>query len=159
MAKQDVLAKLKAMLPANKKPEKNIALLVDGPNVIRREFRLDLLDVKKKVERYGKLKVAKMFLDQYASDKLIEAVTNQGYEPIISTGDVDVTMAVEAMCQVYNPAIEVIALMTRDIDFRPVLIKAKELGKETIVVGAEPGFSAGLKHTADIVITMDSKLI
>lgn len=159
MAKQDVLAKLKAMLPANKKPEKNIALLVDGPNVIRREFRLDLLDVKKKVEKHGQLKVAKMFLDQYASDKLIEAVTNQGYEPIISTGDVDVTMAVEAMCQVYNPAIETIALMTRDIDFRPVLVKAKELGKETIVIGPEPGFSAALKHTADIVITIDSKLI
>jgi len=47
--------------------------------------------------------------------------------------------------------------MTRDIDFRPVLIKAKELGKETIVIGAEPFFSAALKNTADIVIYADAK--
>ncbi|MFH1306035.1 MAG: TIGR00288 family NYN domain-containing protein [Candidatus Micrarchaeota archaeon] len=154
----DVLEKIKSLLKRKekKRPDKNIALMVDGPNVIRRDMRLDLLKVRKEVEKYGHIKVAKLFLDQYASDKLIEAVTNQGYEPIISTGDVDVTMAVDSICQVYNPNIHIIALMTRDIDFRPVLVKAKELGKETIVIGAEPGFSAALKHTADIVIIAES---
>jgi uncharacterized protein (TIGR00288 family) len=47
--------------------------------------------------------------------------------------------------------------MTRDIDFRPVLVKAKELGKETIVIGAEPGFSIALQHTADILIIAETK--
>ena len=111
-----------------KKPkgvEKSIALLIDGPNVIRKDVRLDLLQVRKKIEEHGAIKVSKIFLDQYASDKLIEAMTNQGFEPIITTGDVDVTMAVEAMVQVYNPHVKTIALMTRDIDFRPVLVKAK----------------------------------
>ena len=135
-----------------KKKDRNIALLIDGPNVIRKDVRLDLVQVRKKVEEHGTIKVAKIFLDQYASDKLIEAMTNQGYEPVITTGDVDVTMAVEAMVQVYNPHVDSIALMTRDIDFRPVLVKAKELGKETIVVGSEPGFSIALRNTADVVI-------
>ncbi len=66
-------------------------------------------------------------------------------------------MAVEAMVQVYNPHVQVIALMTRDIDFRPVLVKAKELGKETIVIGSDPGFSVALKNTADIVIMAEQR--
>ena len=133
-----------------------IALLVDGPNIIRRDVRIDLLSVRKLVEQHGKIKVAKVFLDQYASDKLIEAMVNQGYEPVLTTGDVDVTMAVEAAVQAFNPHIDTIALMTRDIDFRPVLVKAKELGKSTIVIGTEPGFSIGLRNTADVVIIAPS---
>ena len=152
-----VLDKLRSFVSKPKRPERNIALFIDGPNVIRRDVRIDLIAVRKMVEKYGRIKVSKVFLDQYASDKLIEAMTNQGYEPIISTGDVDVTMACEAMVQVFNPNIHTIALMTRDIDFRPVLVKAKELGKETIVIGAEPGFSKALQHTADILIIAESK--
>ncbi|MEM2963521.1 MAG: TIGR00288 family NYN domain-containing protein [Candidatus Anstonellales archaeon] len=142
-----------SQLLSQKKKEKSIALFVDGPNVIRRDVKLDLVSIRKQLERYGQIKIAKVFLDQYASDKLIEAMTNQGFEPIITTGDVDVTMAVEAVQQIFNPKIHIIALMTRDIDFRPVLVKAKELGKETIIIGADPGFSVALKNTADIVIT------
>ncbi len=150
-----VIEKIRALL--KKEKEKNIAFFVDGPNVIRKEMNLDLEAVRKKVGKMGRVKVCKIFLDQYASDKLIEAMTNQGYQPVITTGDVDVTMAVEAMEQVFNPNIDIIALMTRDIDFRPVLVKAKELGKETIVVGAEPGFSIALKNTADVVLMAESR--
>lgn len=150
------LERLKAMLK-RRKEEKRIALFIDGPNIIRKEMRIDLEKVRKSVSRYGVIKVSKVFLDQYASDKLIEAVINQGYEPVITTGDVDVPMAVEAMRHIYNPAIDIIALMTRDIDFVPVLIKAKELGKETIVIGTEPGFSIALRKTADIVIKAEKR--
>jgi uncharacterized protein (TIGR00288 family) len=144
--------RLRSLVSPPKKSERHIALLVDGPNVIRREMRIDLKAVRKEVEKHGKIKVAKIYLDQFASDKLIEAVTNEGYEPVISTGDVDVTMAVEGIVQAFNPTIHTIALMTRDIDFRPVLVKAKEMGKETIIIGAEPGFSVALRNTADIVL-------
>lgn len=145
-----VIDKIKAAFKGRK--GNHIALFVDGPNVIRKDVNIDLSQVKGKVEKYGRIKVCRIYLDQYASDKLIEAVTNQGYEPVISTGDVDVTMAVDAMQQVFNPNIHIIALMTRDIDFRPVLVKAKELGKETILIGAEPGFSTALRNTADVVL-------
>ncbi len=145
-----VIDKIKAAFKS--RTERNIAFFVDGPNVIRKDINIDLSSVKEKVAKYGNIKVCRVYLDQYASDKLIEAVTNQGYEPIITTGDVDVAMAVDAMQQVFNHRIQIIALMTRDIDFRPVIIKAKELGKETILVGAEPGFSTALRNTADVVI-------
>src|SRR3989338_6923015 len=148
-----IMEKFKALVRKERRePTKNIALMVDGPNVIRKDINIDLEDVKRKLTKYGRIKVCKMYLDQYASDKLIEAMTNQGFEPVITTGDVDVTLAVAAMVQVHNPHIQTIALMTRDIDFRPVLVKAKELGKETIVIGSDPGFSVALKNTADIVI-------
>ncbi len=139
------------------KKKKNIALLVDGPNVLRKEFKIDLEKVKRKIAKHGNIKVAKVFLDQYASDKLIEAVTNQGFEPVITPTDVDVWLAVDAMEQIYNPAIDIIAIMSRDADYQPVLLKAKAKGKETIVIGIEPGFSAALKNTADVVIMADKE--
>ncbi len=139
------------------KKKKNIALLVDGPNILRKEFKVDLDKVKKRLGKYGNVKIAKVFLDQYASDKLIEAVSNQGFEPVITSTDVDVWMAVDAIDQIYNPAIDIIALMTRDADYQPVLLKAKARGKETIVIGVEPGFSSALKNTSDKVIMIDKE--
>jgi len=97
-----------------------------------------------------------MYLDQYASDKLIEAMANQGYDIVITTGDVDVTMAIDAVEHVFRKDIDIIALITRDTDYRPVLIKAREHGKMTIVIGSEPGFSVALRNTADVAIMLNS---
>jgi uncharacterized protein (TIGR00288 family) len=97
-------------------------------------------------------RVARIYLDQYASDKLIEAMVNQGFETITTTGDVDVTMAIEAMEYTLSPDIDTIALMTRDTDFRPVLVKARSKGKSTMIVATDVAFSAALKNTADRVI-------
>ena len=63
-------------------------------------------------------------------------------------------MAVEATELIFNDNIDIIAMMTRDADFQPVIRKAKEHGKETIVVGIEPGFSNALKNTADYIISL-----
>ena len=98
--------------------------------------------------------MAKVFLDQYASDKLIEAVTNQGFEAVIVPSDVDVALAIDATESIFNSNIETIAIVSRDSDFKPLLSKAKAHGKETIVVGTEPDFSTALRNTADIVIDL-----
>jgi uncharacterized protein (TIGR00288 family) len=150
------LKELKEKLVGRAK-EKHIGVLIDGPNMLRKEHNVNLADIKAKLKKRGSVKVGKVFLDQYAPEKLIEAVTNQGFEPVILSTDVDVAMAVEAMELVYNPAIEVLALMTRDADFQPVLMKAKARGKETFVLGVEPGFSTALKNTADEVIIVGSE--
>jgi len=139
---------------AGHKKEKNIACFVDGPNMLRNELGVDLDTVKKKLQKLGSIKVAKVFLDQYASDKLIEAVTNQGFEAQIVPSDVDVALAVEAMQSVFSEHVDAIAVVSRDSDFKPLLMRAKEKGKETIVVGTEPDFSTALKNTADIVIDL-----
>jgi len=139
-----------------KREGKNIGLLVDGPNMLRKEFDFDLVKVKAQLSVFGKIKIGKVFLNQFAPEKLIEAIVNQGLEPIIvTTDDVDAPMAAEAMELIYNPNIDTIALMTRDADFQSVLLKAKSHGKETVVIGSDP-FSVALKNTADHIIMIRS---
>lgn len=119
----NILDKMKEAL--NKERKKNIACFVDGPNILRKELGVDLDKVKKKLSKYGQIKVARVMLDQYASDKLIEAVTNQGFDVTIVPSDVDVALAVEATEAIFNANIETIAVVSRDSDFRPLLAKAK----------------------------------
>jgi len=140
-----------------KKEKNDIAILIDGPNIIRKAFGIDLKEVKDEISKYGNIRIAKIYLDQYASDKLIEAMVNQGFETEITTGDVDVTMAIEAMEYVLNPNIDTIALMTRDTDYIPVLRKAKFYGKKTMILATDVAFSAALRNTADTVIIMKTK--
>lgn len=140
----------------------NVAIFVDGPNVVRKEFDLDLDELREKTQEFGNIKVAKVFLNQYASDKLIEAIISQGFEAELGLGgekakesDVDVYMATSAMESVFNDNIDTVILVTRDTDFLPVIQKAKEHGKETVVIGMEPGFSTALRNAADQVVELE----
>lgn len=134
-----------------------LAFFVDGPNMIRKEFNINLKDLKRRVEKYGRIVIGKVFLNQFASEKLIEAVANEGFETVIALGDpeqktdVDVSIAVHAMEAINNPEIEVIALASRDADFLPLIQKAKEKGKITVLVTVESGLAVSLKHAADYV--------
>jgi len=158
MRNYEKLTSLREYLPLKRRDTavKNIGLLVDGPNMLRKEFNLDLESVKEMMDEHGKMRVGKVLLNQYASDKLIEAIVNQGFTPIVVAGDTDVHLAMEAMELIYNPNIDVIALMTRNADFLPLINKTKENGKETIVIGAEPGFSVALQNSTDSSITITS---
>jgi uncharacterized protein (TIGR00288 family) len=133
---------------------KRIALLIDGPNILRKELGVKLEDIAEALSQIGDIRVAKVILNQYAPQGLIEAVSNQGFEPVIVSGETGVKLAVEAMKEIYNPHIDIIALATRNAEFLPVILKAKEKGKETVVIGVEPGFSAALKHAADYTIIL-----
>jgi uncharacterized protein (TIGR00288 family) len=138
----------------------NVAVFVDGPNVVRKEFDLDLDAMREKVEEYGEIKTGKVFVNQHASSKLIEAIASQGFEASQGIGekakesDVDVYMAVNAMDAIYNENIDTLVLVTRDMDFLPVIQKAKEKGMKTVIMGMEPGFSTALKNAADEVVTL-----
>jgi len=145
------------MIKKRVKRGKRIALLIDGPNILRKEFGIKLEDIVEALEEFGDIRVAKVILNQYAPQGLIEAVSNQGFEAVVVSGETGVKLAVEAMREIYNPNIDVIALATRNAEFLPVILKAKEKGKETIVIGVEPGFSVALRHAADHVIVLEPK--
>ncbi|MFH0890104.1 MAG: TIGR00288 family NYN domain-containing protein [Candidatus Aenigmatarchaeota archaeon] len=141
---------------------KNVAVFIDGPNMIRKEFNIDLKEVRERAKKYGRLISGKVFLNQFASQKLIEAVSSQGFEPLIALGvekdqDIDVYMAADAMEAVYNKDIDVIIIVTRDTDFLPIIQKAKKRGKQTVVMGSEPGFSIALRNAADNVEDLTKK--
>ncbi len=146
------------------KDGKNVAVFVDGPNIIRNEFDIDLDDLREGCESLGDVKIGKVFLNQYASDKLVEAVISQGFEPEVGVAgeekeekDVDVYMAVEVMESVYNEKIDIIALATRDTDFLPVIQKAKEHNKDTAIVCVDQGLSTALKNAVDETVIIETK--
>lgn len=134
----------------------NVAIFIDGPNMIRKEFNIDLAEVRERAKKYGRIIYGKVFLNQFASEKLIEAVSSQGFEPLIALGvekdqDIDVYMAAEIMEASYSKNIDVIVMVSRDTDFLPIIQKAKKKGKTTVVMGSDPGFSIALKNAADHV--------
>lgn len=139
-----------------------VAVFVDGPNVMRSKFDVDLDALRDRLEDLGGIAIGKVFLNQHASEKLIEAVVSQGFSAELGLGgekhkdsDVDVYMAATAMEAVYNDNVGTIVLVTRDADFLPVIQKAKERGKKAVVVGTEPAFSTALQNAADEVIELE----
>jgi uncharacterized protein (TIGR00288 family) len=144
--------------PKKKAADSTIALFVDGPNMLRKEFQIDLRELKKRVSHYGRIVIAKVFLNQFAPEKLIEAVINEGFESVMvlaqneeSGMDVDVSVAVAAMEALLAKEVDIIAIASRDADYLPVIQKVKEYGKKAIVIGAEPGFSASIRNAADYI--------
>ncbi len=152
MQQPSVFEKFVGKLARAKKESRNLAVFIDGPNILRKDLNIDLRDISRQLGKFGKVKIGKVFLNQYANDKLLEAVVNQGYESIIAVGDIDVTMATEATEAIFNPTIDAIAFVTRDSDFLPAIIKAKRYGKDTIVLMAEEASAASLKNHADNVV-------
>lgn len=139
-----------------------IAVFVDGPNIIRKEFDLDLDEFRERLQDEGRIVTAKVFLNQFAPEKLIEAVASQGFEPVLGVGevedessDVDVYMATAAMEAVFDAGIDTIVIVTRDADFLPLIQKAKERGKRVVVAGMDSGFSTAIQNAADDVIVLD----
>ena len=51
--------------------EPRVALFVDGPNMLRKEFMIDLSELRKIVHKFGRLVVAKVFINQFAPEKLV----------------------------------------------------------------------------------------
>ena len=98
MHRLDKLTSFKDHIPLirDNSHSKNIGLLVDGPNMLRKEFDCNLDIVKGLIAEHGNIKVGKVFLNQYDSDRLIEAIINQGFSPMIVAGETDVQIAVEA---------------------------------------------------------------
>jgi len=145
---------LKSKVGLKRAKNRNIAVFVDGPNILRKELGISLSDIKSALSSFGKIKIGKVFLNQFASDKLVEAVVNQGFESVMTVGDIDVAMAVEAMEAVFNPAIGMIAFVSRDADFWPAIVKAKRYGKETVVLLADASSAVSLKNTSDFVVIL-----
>ncbi len=144
------------------KQKKNIALFVDGPNMLRKEFKFTLDDIIKRASKYGRIVIGKVFLNQFAPEKLIEAVANHGLEPVIALGekddiDVDVALAVHAMDAVHDANIQIIAVATRDADFTPLLQKIKERGKIAVLIAVKEALGTSLMRAADKVELLKKK--
>jgi len=112
--------------------------------------------VKALLEDLGVTKVAKVVVSQQSSHEgTIKLITQQGYSPIVVPGEVDVHVALEATDMAFNPKLSSIVLLTTNPNILPALTKAKELGKETILLRIPDRTNEALENAADIVILLD----
>ncbi len=146
---------MKVLKSVRKKAKKRqLAVIVDGPNILRRDLGIDLEQVRQLVESEGRPRIAVVVLDRKAPEKLVEAVINAGFKPLISTSKVEVDFTIASMEAIYDEKVDALVLVTRSAAYLPIVHKAKERGKEVLVVGAEPGFSTALKKTADVTVLL-----
>ena len=129
--------------------DNRVALLVDGPNLLRDEFDVDFEDLRE----VARPDVARVYLDHRAPSSLIEAVETNGMEAVVTSGDVDVRLAVDATAYAIKGFD--IVLATRDADFKPAIARANEEGARTTVIGVSESFSAALESVADEVVFLD----
>jgi len=135
---------------------RRVALLVDGPNVLRDEFDVDLDDVREAAEEAGTVAVARLYLDQHATPGLIQAGEARGYEVRVTSGDVDVKLAVDATELAIEGSVDVLAIASRDTDFKPVLEKAGRNGVDTLAIApGEHGRSDALRNAATDAVVLD----
>ncbi len=134
------------------------ALLVDGPNVLREEFSVDLSTLKKTVMPDARRTILRLYLDEHASPGLVRAAEANGFEVHVTSGDVDVKLAVDAAEFVVTERLGSLAIASRDADFKPVFELAAREGVRTIAVSpGSHGESAALSNAADECISLEPR--
>ena len=132
------------------------ALFVDGPNVLRDEFDVDLDDVRDAADDAGRLVVTRLYLDEHAPSGLIQAAEARGYEVTITSGDVDVKLAVDATALLVEDPPDVFVIASRDTDFKPVVELANRRGVRTLAIApGEHGRSDALRNAAQDAVVLD----
>jgi uncharacterized protein (TIGR00288 family) len=99
--------------------------------------------------------VTRLYLDEHATPGLIQAAEARGFEVVVTSGDVDVKLAVDATRFVAEGRAEVLAIASRDTDFKPVLEAANAAGVRTLAIApGEYGRSDALRNAASESITL-----
>jgi len=132
-----------------------VALYVDGPNVLREEFDVDLAELREAAAAEGRLVVARLYLDDGATSALIRAAEAKGFEVVVTSGDVDVRLAVEAAAAAVEGRAGTIAIASRDTDFKPVVELANRNGRRTLAIApGSYGRSDALRTAATDSVTL-----
>lgn len=133
-----------------------VALFVDGPNVLRDEFDVDLDDVRAAAGDAGPLVATRLYLDEHAPPGLIQAAEARGYRVITTSGDVDVRLAVDVARFAAEGRAATVAVASRDTDFKPAVEAANEYGLATLAIApGSYGRSDALRNAVDRGITLD----
>lgn len=137
-------------------PFDGVGLFVDGPNMLREEFDVDLDDIREAAAETGRLATTRLYVDEHATPGLIQAAEARGFEVIVTSGDVDVKLAVDAARFAVERRAETIAIASRDTDFKPVLEIANSCGLRTLAIApGKHGRSDALRNAATASITLD----
>ena len=143
-------------LPDGGDDEPRVALFVDGPNVLREEFDVDLDDVREAATAAGRPATTRLYVDEHATPELVQAAEARGFEVIVTSGDVDVKLAVDLTRFAVEDRADVIAVASRDTDFKPAVETANAQGLRTLAIApGEHGRSDALRNAAGESVTLD----
>jgi uncharacterized protein (TIGR00288 family) len=144
------------LLSGNSEGERCVGLFVDGPNVFREEFDVDLDDLRETASEEGRPVLRRLYLDEHATPNLLRAAEERGFEVVTTSGDVDVRLAVDATAAAVEGRIDVLVLVSRDADFKPALERAAARGVRTVAVApGEYGRSDALRNAAQDALTLE----
>lgn len=144
------------MQSEREEPFDGVGLFVDGPNMLREEFDVDLDDIRSAAAEAGRLAATRLYVDEHATPGLIQAAEARGFEVIVTSGDVDVKLAVDAARFAVERRAETLAIASRDTDFKPVLEIANSCGLRTLAIApGSHGRSDALRNAATESITLD----
>jgi len=133
-----------------------VGLFVDGPNVLREEFDVDLDELRELAAAEGRVAMARLYLDEHATPELVQAAEARGFAVVTTSGDVDVRLAVDATAAATEGSVGVLVVVSRDTDFKPVLEAAAARGVETVAVApGSYGRSDALRNAAQRSLTLD----
>lgn len=133
-----------------------VGIFVDGPNVFRAEFDVDLDELRELAREEGTVSMARVYVDENASGGLIQAAEARGFEVVTTSGDVDVKLAVDAVEATVAGRIGTLVVVSRDTDFKPVLETASKRGLRTIAVApGTHGRSDALRNAAHDEVTLE----
>ncbi|WP_253736810.1 NYN domain-containing protein [Halohasta salina] len=133
-----------------------VGLFVDGPNVLREEFDVDLDDIREAAAETGRLATIRLYVDEHATPGLIQAAEARGFEVIVTSGDVDVKLAVDAVRFAVEGRGDTVVIASRDTDFKPVFEAANNCGLRTLAIApGSHGRSDALRNAATESITLD----
>ena len=132
-----------------------VGIFVDGPNVFRAEFDVDLDELRAIAREEGSVAVARVYVDENASPGLIQAAEARGFEVVTTSGDVDVRLAVDAVEAATAGQVDTLVVVSRDTDFKPVVETAAKRGLRTVAVApGTHGRSDALRNAANDEITL-----
>lgn len=137
---------------------KTVAIIVDGPNVLRkingRTIRLE--QIEHTAAQLGLPTVRKVLLNNQAPDKLRQAIVNSGFQPVVSASDIYIEMATISMEIASTNGPDIVLIASRHARCTPIVFKLKSKGIQVAVMGFEPGFSVALKNAADYAFAIEA---
>ncbi|ERG95078.1 MAG: hypothetical protein J07HQW2_01523 [Haloquadratum walsbyi J07HQW2] len=134
---------------------RSVALFVDGPNILREKFDVDLDDVRAAADQFGRPAVRRLYLDEHAPSGLIQAAEARGFEIITTSSDVDVRLSVDLTKVAVTNSSDIIAIVSRDADFKPAIEVANSHDQQTVVISpGVDGRSDALRNAATTQITL-----
>lgn len=136
--------------------EPRVGLFVDGPNVFREEFDVDLDDIREVASKEGQLVCKRLYLDEGAPPELLKAAEARGFEVVVTSGDVDVKLAVDVTQWVVDSHLDTLIIVSRDTDFKPAVELANRRGIRTVALApGKHGRSDALRNAAHDELTLD----